>query len=178
MKWLRSNAIPLGLALIIAIQLLTISGLTNTIKTQTKTITAMNNKLDTLKPPSNDKVIEALTNLQDQLVKYRNEQSSVLTSSQTDSAASLSATLNQALATLSDNSVKSPYTPLVHIARLKAGWNKVDAYSQPKASSRIVGQAVSDQDYVIDDSQTGWYDLRLDSITNGWVQAQFVNEIN
>jgi len=67
-------------------------------------------------------------------------------------------------------------TPAANSVKLKPNQNNIDAYEATRTSSRITGQLVSGTDYSIITKQTGWYLIKLDTQTNAWVQAQFVNE--
>lgn len=69
-------------------------------------------------------------------------------------------------------------TPNPKSLRLKSGWNVVDAFENTRTSSRILGQIQVGKDYVIVSKQQDWYQIKLDSQTNAWVQTQFVYETN
>lgn len=62
--------------------------------------------------------------------------------------------------------------------RLKSNWNNVDVYETAKPSSRIIGQIGNGKDYPIITKQQDWYQIKIDTLTNAWVQSQFVYETN
>jgi hypothetical protein len=59
---------------------------------------------------------------------------------------------------------------------LKPSWKTVDTYETAKASSKIIGKIELGKSYIIIDKKTDWYQIKLDSQVNAWVQAQFVYE--
>ena len=165
------------LVIVIAIQSLSLSQTSRSFRNNEKQLQELSVKLDRLQPAANEKVITALTSLQDEIIRYRAEQN-LTTPFGTNSATSLSNTLDEALATLTDQSVLSPYAPLVKVVKLKPDWKNVDVYQQAKASSKVLGTATTNQNYVVTDEQPGWYQIRLDSVISGWLQSQFVYEAN
>lgn len=167
--------------IIIAIESLILINITRQFQSQSKLLSDLTAKLDVLQPTAsapNEKVISALTALQEEIIRYRAEQSNVQATLGMDATSSLSASIDQALATITDTSVVSPYEPLVKVVKLKTGWDKVDLYQQMRAGSKIIGQVIANQDYVVEDSKKDWYKIRLNSLTGGWIQAQFVYEVN
>ncbi|MFZ2202667.1 MAG: SH3 domain-containing protein [Microgenomates group bacterium] len=137
------------------------------------------------RPTKNDEVTTALANLREELVRYRAEQVGRdqilgLSTSQNDAAATdpyanLSMSLDQALATLEKQLPTSSTTSQI---MLNPGWISIDAFEQPKAGSRIVGQLKKDITYTFTTKQTGWYQVTLENQGNVWVQSQFVYETN
>ena len=137
-------------------------------------------------PNKNDEVISTLANLREELVRYRAEQvgrdqilglsTTKTDSNSTDPYANLSMSLDQALATLEKQLPSTP-TTATNIM-LNPGWISIDAYEQPKAGSKIIGQAKKDQIYSITAKQDGWYQIKLENTASAWVQSQFVYETN
>lgn len=141
------------------------------------------------RPTKNDEVTTALANLREELVRYRAEQVGrdqilgLSTTSQNDVVATndpyanLSMSLDQALATLDKQ--LPPATPSTSSQiKLNPGWISIDAFEQPKAGSRIIGQLKNDITYTFTAKQTGWYQVTLENQGNVWVQSQFVYETN
>ena len=186
-KFLTANPFSLIIAGILVIQ--TIIGVNSgrLIKSTThqleNKITDLDSKITKLAPSSNDTVITALATLREELVKYRAEQTGrdqilgLMTNnaSQEDGAdpyADLSTTLDRALAVLT---TPTP-TPTGQLVKLKANWSTADAFEQPRASSKIIGQLIKNQSYLVKEKQTDWYLVQVNSSQTGWVSAQLLNE--
>ncbi len=149
---------------------------------------AVNKTLQEIKdrPNKNDEVTTALAKLREELVTYRAEQvgrdqilglSTTKTDANTaDPYANLSMSLDQALATL-DKQLPRPTSTLAQI-KLNPGWISIDAFEQPKAGSKIIGQLKKDLTYTFTAKQTGWYQVTLENQASAWVQSQFVYETN
>lgn len=165
------------LVIVIAIQSFSLAQTSRSFTKNEKQLLELSAKLERLQPAPNEKVLSALTSLQDEIIRYRAEQN-LTTPDGSDSASSLSNTLDEALATLTDQTVISPYAPLVKVVKLKPDWKNVDVYQQAKASSKVLGTATTNQSYLVTDEQSGWYQIRLDQVTSGWLQSQFVYEAN
>lgn len=140
-------------------------------------------------PNKNDEVTTALAKLREELVAYRAEQvgrdqilglSTNANSDKTDPSdpyANLSMSIDQALATI-ERQVPSNVSTTATNIQLNPGWISIDAFEQPKAGSKIIGQANQNQLYSFTSKQDGWYQIKLENSISAWVQAQFVYETN
>lgn len=154
----------------------------NTLLTETA---AVRQTLQEIKdrPNQNDEVAGALANLREELVRYRADASvsknQVLGQTTTgDPYANLSLSLDQALAVLEKQLNPTPTPTTAKQIKLKPGWQSIDAFEQPRASSKIIGSLKADQSYTPLANQTGWYQINLDDGQPAWIQSQFVYEIN
>ncbi len=70
---------------------------------------------------------------------------------------------------------------LLGIVRLKEGrWERIDVFSEPKASSKIIGEVVNNKTspiYFYTQKQPDWFKIEYKDGKFGWVQAQFLEEI-
>jgi len=68
----------------------------------------------------------------------------------------------------------------LRMLRIKDDWTEVDVYKDAKASSRIIGEAEGGKIYFYNLKESGWYKIDLDDEAEqqGWVQAQFIEELN
>ncbi len=181
-----------GFGLVILMQLLFFTQISNKLgninNNFKKNTDELNQKIDKLAPSANDSVISALGQLREELVKYRAEQlgrDQILGLSTmndkaggTDAASSLSDTLDRTLAALQIQLPSPTPTAKADMIALKSGWRAIDAYDLPRASSKIVGQIISNQSYLVVGKQTDWIQIKLNSNLSGWVQSSLVDETN
>lgn len=138
-------------------------------------------------PNKNDEVSSALAKLREELVAYRAEQvgrDQILGLSNSSAApaedpyANLTMSLDEALATI-EKQIHPTATPTPSSQiKLQSNWTSIDAYEQPKAGSRILGQIRAQIPYPFIAKQNGWYQVELENGALAWVQSQFVYEIN
>ncbi len=185
MKNLFRSPITLVLAITVLLQisfnLFQNRSLGRSLAALTGKINNLDQKITKLAPAANDSVIAALGDLREELVKYRAEQMGRdqipgLTNSDID----FSSTLDRAIATIERQagSMIAPTPTPGRQAKLKSGWNSVDAFEKPQASSKIIGQISASQSYQILADQNNWYQLGLSANLSGWVQSQFIDETN
>lgn len=156
-KFSPQNIILISINLIILSGLIlnfySTKGLQNKITKIDSTVQVLGNKVDKFVDPSND-ISKSLTQLKNELATYRTEQPRDGTTTPTPSI-----------------------IPITNI-RLKSNWKAVDVFENPLASSKIVGQITSGVDYPIISKNAGWYFTLLPSGQEGYVQSQFIDEIN
>lgn len=138
------------------------------------------------KPNKNEEVTSALASLREEMVRYRAEQvgrdqilglSTTNNTAGTDPYANLSMSIDQALATI-EKQLPRPTPATASQIKLNSGWISIDAFEQPKAGSKIIGQVKKDQLYPFTTKQSGWYQIKLEDNVSAWVQSQFVYETN
>jgi len=81
----------------------------------------------------------------------------------------------------SDSSKSGEILTLLGMVRLKEGrWERIDVFSEPKASSRIIGELIDDglsPIYFYTQKQPDWFKIEYKDGKFGWVQSQFLEEI-
>jgi hypothetical protein len=71
----------------------------------------------------------------------------------------------------------SPADPALGYIKIKSSaWPTIDVYPSPNVSSQPVGQLQNSAVYPFLQKQSGWYQVRLNSATAGWVPATYLTE--
>ncbi|CAN5349537.1 hypothetical protein BH10PAT1_BH10PAT1_0950 [soil metagenome] len=69
-------------------------------------------------------------------------------------------------------------TPFITPKIVVIGKDAIDVYSDPDASSKVVGKLNPNQDYLYTEKQLNWYKIITDDSIYGWVHADLVKEVN
>lgn len=136
------------------------------------------NSLKTSKTEDEIDIFKQLVSLREELVKYKSQQEGrdqilgLATNSSVDEAIS---SLDKQLS----NPSSAETLPIAQgiVKLLENSWEKVDVFEEARASSKIIGEAVTDKLYFIYDSKPNWYKIEITDDQFGWIQSQFVMEL-
>jgi len=133
------------------------------------------------KKSGDEDVLEELADLRKELLEYQAQQQG---RDQILGLASLNTTVDKAISVLGGELDEDLPTGTreekVTMLEIKTDWTEVDVFAEAKASSRVIGEVGGGKIYFYDLKKSGWYRIDLDDEAKqqGWVQAQFIEELN
>lgn len=139
-------------------------------------VQVMNSSLGTT---TNDNTLTAINKLSEEMASYRAEQVG------RDQILGFSSSLNQEISTTPSITPTPTVTPSPSISptpsnkktvSLESSWNKTEAYEKPQSGSRILDHLQPNIMYEVIKLENGWYQIKINSLTNAFVQDQFVHE--
>lgn len=122
---------------------------------------------------TNDNTLNAINKLSEEMASYRAEQVG------RDQILGFSSSLNQEISTtptISPSPSISPTPSNKKTVSLESNWNKTEAYEKPQSGSRILDHLQPNIMYEVIKLENGWYQIKINSLTNAFVQDQFVHE--